>query len=380
MSIYLDNFASTPLDPRISQKIKVCFDKIYGNYSSKDHFFGEEAQDSVETTRQKIAAYLHAAPSQIIFTSGATEAINIILQGYVLCKDKAVKIAYSPIEHKAVLDVLEHLHSLGRCVLYKLKVDTKGRIDLDYLYGLCKNGMDLLCTMAVNNELGNINPIHDISLICRETATEYFVDASQAIGRIDINFKESNIAFLIISGHKIYGPKGVGAVIAKTFQNLSPILYGGVQERGLRPGTLNVPAIVALGEAIELRRRESLEDESRIAQIRDAIEMYLREHIPNLTVNGDTEKRVAGALHISIPDLTNKAVIARFRDKLAISTGAACASGVESPSHVLKAIGLNEKSIEGAFRLSVGKFNSIEEVDEVVHLFVKSVEEVHSRL
>ena len=302
------------------------------------------------------------------------------MQGYALCKDEPAKIAYSPIEHKAVLDVLEHLHSLGRCVLYELKVDIKGRIDLDYLYELCKDGIDLVCTMAVNNELGNINPIEDISLICRETATEYFVDASQAIGRIDIDFEESNIDFLVVSGHKLYGPKGVGAVVAKTFQNISPLLYGGAQERGLRPGTLNVPAIVGLGEAMELRRKEALEDETKIAQIRDMIEMYLCEHIPNLTINGDTENRIAGALHISIPGVINKAVIARFRDKLAISTGAACSSGIEAPSHVLEAIGLNEKSIEGAFRMSVGKFNSIEEVDEVVHLFVKSVEEVHSSL
>ena len=302
------------------------------------------------------------------------------MQGYVLFKDKAVKIAYSPIEHKAVLDVLEHIQSLGQCVLHELKVDSKGRIDLDYLYGLCKDGMDLVCAMAVNNELGNINPIHDISLICRETATKYFVDASQAIGRIDINFEKSNIDFLIISGHKIYGPKGIGAVIAKTFQDISPILYGGAQERALRPGTLNVPAIAGLGEAIELRRREALEDEFRIAQIRDMLQTYLCDYIPNLTVNGDIEKRVAGALHISIPDVINKAVITRFRDKLAISTGAACTSGIEAPSHVLKAIGLNEKSVEGTFRISIGKFNSTEEVDEVVHLFVKSVKEVHSLL
>ena len=381
MYIYLDNLASTPVDSRVIDSMLKSNEKNYANPSSVDHDAGEEAQRLIENARANVANYIQARSSQVIFTSGATEAINIILQGFALRKKKCIKIAYSPIEHRAVLDVIDNLYKLGMCKPYPLKIDSKGNLDLEYLNNLLiTQKIDILCVMSVNNEIGIINPIQNIAKLCENTETKFFTDASQALGRIHLEFNNWGIDFMCLSAHKIYGPKGIGAIIAKNFHDLSPIMYGSNHERGLRPGTLNTPNIVGFGKAIELRKIEGASDEIQIKNLRNKLEKLLSDKIPEIIFNANISNRIAGISHFSIPKIKNKAVIARLRHKIAISTGAACTSGIESPSHVLLALGLDNDLLEGAFRFGIGKLNTSKEIDMAVEFFVDAVFKVQNLL
>jgi cysteine desulfurase len=226
--------------------------------------------------------------------------------------------------------------------------------------------------MAANNEVGTIYPIQKIGHIAQKYHIPFLCDASQAVGKSPINFQEWGITYLTLSGHKIYGPKGVGALIIKKGYQLEPLIYGGGQQNGIRPGTLNVPGIVGLGEACYLRQIEMEQDEKIIAQKRDRLQKLLLEKIPNLVINGDIQSRLAGNLNISIPDIPNSAIIARIRDKMAISTGSACSSGVPSPSHVLRAMKLSENVIDGALRIGLGKFTTEEEIEQAAEFLIEA--------
>jgi len=264
-----------------------------------------------------------------------------------------------------------------------LKVDSQAQIDLDHLEKTCSKGIDLLSVMAANNEVGTIYPIQQIGEIAKNYGIPFLCDGSQAVGKIPINFSEWGITFLAISGHKFYAPKGVGALVIKRGQRLEPLIYGGGHQRGIRSGTLNVPGIVGLGEACRLRSMEMAEDEQRIAQQRNRLQSLLQDAIPHLVVNGDLEHRLAGNLHISIPGIPNSAVIARVRNQLAISTGSACSSGVETPSHVLTAMKLSSLSsevIEGALRIGLGKFTTDDEVKQAVDILISAVRTIQSVL
>jgi cysteine desulfurase len=233
--------------------------------------------------------------------------------------------------------------------------------------------------MAANNEIGNIYPIQQIGQIAQKYKIPFLCDASQAVGKIPINFAEWGITYLAISAHKLYGPKGVGALVVQKGHQLKPILYGGGHQKGMRSGTLNVPGIVGLGEACRLRKLEMEKDELAIAAKRDRLQKLLSDAIPSLVVNGDTNSRLAGNLHISVPGIPNSVIIARVRSKLAISRGAACSSGVEAPSHVLQALGLPSEFVEGALRIGVGKFTIDEEIEqaaEILSTAIYSVNEV----
>jgi cysteine desulfurase len=230
--------------------------------------------------------------------------------------------------------------------------------------------------MAANNEIGNIYPIEEIGQIAQKYNIPFLCDASQAAGKIPINFKDWGITYLAISAHKLYGPKGVGALIVRKGYQLEPIIFGGGHQKGMRSGTLNVPGIVGLGEACRLRQLEMDIDEKAIAIERDRLQKLLQDLIPDLIVNGDVQSRLAGNLHISIPDIPNSAIIARIRHQLAISTGSACSSGVETPSHVLRAMNLPEDAIAGALRIGLGKFTTDWEIDEAANLLAKAVSQV----
>ncbi|KAF3886510.1 MULTISPECIES: cysteine desulfurase family protein [Nostocales] len=372
--IYLDYHATTPVDSRAAQLILHYMTTAFGNASSIDHEYGDEAERAVSKSAFQVAELVGASPKQVIFTSGATESINIVLQGSLLSQtNKKQRIAVLPIEHKAVLDTCHALAKQGLVEIVYLKVDSKGRLDLEYLEQVCASGLSLLCVMAANNEIGNVYPIQAVGQIAQKYGIPFLCDASQAVGKIPINFEEWGITYLAISTHKLYGPKGSGALVIRKGYHLQPILFGGGHQKGLRSGTLNVPGIVGLGEACRLRQLEMEEDEQAIAIKRDRLQKLLLEKIPNLTVNGDLSSRLSGNLHISIPDVPNSAVIARVRHQLAISTGAACSSGVETPSHVLQALGLPSNFIEGALRIGIGKFTKSVEIEQAAEILSSAV-------
>jgi cysteine desulfurase len=370
-SIYLDYHSTTPIDKRVAELMLHYMTTAFGNASSIDHTYGDEAQEAVSQATVNISKLVGASPKQIIFTSGATESINLAIQGTIPFDSSSKikpRIAVLPVEHKAVLDTCYALAKKGLAEVISLQVDSKGRLDLDHLEKVCASGLSLLCMMAANNEIGNIYPIQEVATIAKQYGIPFLCDASQAVGKIPIDFEGWGITYLAISGHKLYGPKGSGALVVRKGYRLSPILFGGGHQKGLRSGTLNVPGIVGLGEACRLRLLEMEEDEKAIANLRDKLQNLLFEKIPGLVVNGDITSRLSGNLHISIPDVPNSAIIARVRHHLAISTGAACSSGVETPSHVLQAMGLSQEVIEGALRIGIGKFTTYEEIEQAASI------------
>jgi cysteine desulfurase len=378
-AIYLDYHSTTPVDPRVAELMLYYMTTAFGNASSIDHVYGDEAETAVSKARYYLAELVGASPKEIIFTSGATESINLAIQGSISnnnSNQNKPRIAVSTVEHKAVLDTCYALAKKSKAEIVSLRVDSKGRLDLENLEQICNTGLSLLCVMAANNEIGNIYPIEEIGQIAQKYNIPFLCDASQAAGKIPINFKDWGITYLAISAHKLYGPKGVGALIVRKGYQLEPIIFGGGHQKGMRSGTLNVPGIVGLGEACRLRQLEMDIDEKAIAIERDRLQKLLQDLIPDLIVNGDVQSRLAGNLHISIPDIPNSAIIARIRHQLAISTGSACSSGVETPSHVLRAMNLPEDAIAGALRIGLGKFTTDWEIDEAANLLAKAVSQV----
>jgi cysteine desulfurase len=255
-------------------------------------------------------------------------------------------------------------------------VDANGRIDLDFLEQVCDRGLSLLCIMAANNEIGNIYPIQAIGQIAQRYQVPFLCDGSQSVGKIPLNFEEWGITYLAISAHKLYASKGVGALVVRKGYQIEPLIFGGGHQRGMRSGTLNVPGIVGLGEACRLRQAEMAVDERVIAAKRDRLQFLLSDAIPSLVINGDLEHRLAGNLHISVPGVPNSAVIARIRHQLAISTGSACSSGVEAPSHVLRALQLPEDLVTGALRIGIGKFTTDNEIDRAAELLIMNIKAI----
>lgn len=372
--IYLDYHATTPIDPRVLEKMMHFFTTAFGNASSVDHVYGDEAELAVKEATKQVADLVGALRKQVIFTSGATESINLAIQGSIARNNsQKPKIAITPVEHKAVIDTCHTLAKKGKIELIELSVDRLGRVNLGEIEETCSKGLSLLCVMAANNEIGTIYPIEDIGKIAVKYRVPFLCDGSQAVGKIPVKFREWGITYLAISAHKMYGPKGSGALVVENTNYLEPMIFGGGHQKGLRSGTLNVPGIVGLGETCYLRNLEMDDDEKEIAKKRDLLQSLLVEKIPNLIINGDTKNRLAGSLHISIPGILNKAVIARIRSKLAISTGSACSSGVEAPSHVLRAINISEEVVNGSLRISIGKFTTKEEIHKSVKILIDSI-------
>ena len=278
------------------------------------------------------------------------------------------------------MDTCHALEKRGWAELIYLRVDSKGRLDLDDLAQVCTKGLSLLCVMAANNEIGNIYPIQAIAQIAQRHNIPFLCDASQAVGKIPIHFEEWGITYLAISAHKLYGPKGVGALVVRKGYHLEPLLFGGGHQKGMRSGTLNIPGIVGLGEACRLPSLEMEADEQAIATQRDRLQQLLLASIPNLVINGDIENRLAGNLHISVPNVPNSAIIARVRSKLAISTGSACTSGVETPSHVLRALGLSNELIEGALRIGLGKFTTDDDIIQAAEILSTTINQIREAM
>lgn len=374
--IYLDYFSTTPVDPRVLEYYCRVLKDTYGNPSSVDHDFGSHAARLVKKSREKIADLIDCDPGEITFTSGATESISLFLQGFARAQAKhlarPLNVMSSPVEHPAVLENLSALKEGGLIKLSILPVDQRGRIDLNELASNAKAGIDLICVMAVNNETGNTYPTEHIARLASENQALYFCDATQAIGKIPFSCANLPDTVVVFSGHKFYAPKGIGVLIADKSIPILPLFYGGGQQRALRPGTINPPLIATLAYALQIACEEQAAEARRIGALRDLLQARLAALLPQLVLNGDLENRVAGALHVSLPGVNNKQLVSLIRDQLAISTGAACSSGSERPSHVLKAMGLPKPIIESALRISLGRFSTEAEIAQCVQIFAQA--------
>lgn len=374
-SIYLDNQATTPLDPTIMEAMLPYFKQDFGNPHSDEHAFGWQASEAIEKARMQIARLLNADKYEIVFTSGATESVNLALQGIAKKPPKGRnKIITVTTEHSCVLECCDYLAKSGFEVV-KLPVQNDGLLDMQTVAQAIDKQTLCVSVMLVNNEIGVIQPLKEISKICKQLGVIFHTDATQAITKMPVDVDKLGVDLLSLSGHKIYAPKGIGALyIRKNIEGrITPLIYGGKQEKGLRPGTLPVPLIVGLGEACAIAESQMDEDIKRIAVLTEKLESTLRESVPDLIFFGNRTARVAGNLNIGFPGVAGAQVLARLGDKLAISTGSACASSSFEPSHVLQALGISKELANTALRISIGRFNTAEEIKEAAILLVKSV-------
>lgn len=361
--IYLDNHATTPVDPRVADVIMHTMMSAYGNPNSVDHAFGDRAAALVIEAQREIASLVGGESEGVHFASGSSEALHLALAHAVATRprlDAPLRVAVSTVEHRAVLEAVTSFERAGKLSPRWIPVDRRARLDLATLQAACETGIDLICVMAANNEVGTLYPIEQIARIARDTGATTLVDATQAAGRAPIRATEWGITYLALSAHKMYGPKGIGALVTSPDLFMRPA-HGRIPGTG--SGTPNVPGIVGLGEACRLRRLEMSFDEPRIAAQRNHLETLLLAGIDDLAINGDREHRLSNNLHIAVPGIPNDAVLARVRRQVAVSTGAACSSGVEEPSHVLRAMGLPEALQDGALRIGLGKFTTDDEIE-----------------
>ncbi len=376
--IYLDNQATTPLDPKVFSAMEPWFTEKFGNASSRNHTYGWEAEEAVEIARESVAATIGALPKEIIFTSGATEANNIALQGAAKSyQDQGRHIITVKIEHKAVMDVCQHLSKDGFDITY-LPVDKDGILDLNKFEAAIRDDTILASVMHVNNEIGVIQPIKELGTICKNKGIIFHVDAAQSMGKLPINVDDMGIDLLSISAHKLYGPKGVGALYVRRKNprvQLQPIMFGGGHERGIRSGTLPVPNIVGLGKACDIAADVMIEENLRISQLRDSLLRGIRAENSNASINGSMERRVAGNLNMSFPGANNEAIIAAVPD-IAISSRSACTTSTMEPSHVLLALGMSKNEVYSSLRFGIGRFNTEEEIQ----IAVKSINNCMKKL
>ena len=376
--IYLDNQATTPLDPKVFSAMEPWFTEKFGNASSRNHTYGWEAEEAVEIARESVAATIGALPKEIIFTSGATEANNIALQGAAKSyQDQGRHIITVKTEHKAVMDVCQQLSKDGFDITY-LTVDKDGILDLNKFEDAIRDDTILASVMHVNNEIGVIQPIKELGAICKNKGVIFHVDAAQSLGKIPINVDDMGIDLLSISAHKLYGPKGVGALYVRRKNprvQLQPIMFGGGHERGIRSGTLPVPNIVGMGRACDLAANVMNEENLKITTLRDALLQGIRDENPNTLVNGSMEYRVAGNLNMSFPGVNNEAIIAAIPE-IAISSGSACTTSTMEPSHVLLALGMSKEEAYSSLRFGIGRFNT----EEDIQIAVKSMNDCMKNL
>ncbi|KKJ01463.1 cysteine desulfurase family protein [Prochlorothrix hollandica] len=375
--IYLDYNASTPVDRRVADVMYHSLTTTVGNPSSVDHAWGDRATATIDSARHHLAQLLNTDPRTLVFTSGATESLNLAIHGTVQHLTRQgirPRLAVTALEHKAVLEPCQTLAQADLVDLEILPVNGQGQLDLSQLEQCCHQGPHLLCTMAANNEIGTLNPMAEIAAIARRYQIPLLCDATQALGKIPLDLAAwGGTVLLACSAHKLYGPQGCGALVVPRTYALGSLFQGGNQQRGLRPGTLNLPGIVGFGEACRLRSLEMATDEARIATLRDRLTAQLQAQIPDLVIHGDRTPRLAGTLSLSIPGIPSTALLARLRHQLACSTGSACTSGSPAPSHVLRALGLSAVHLNSALRLSLGKFTTIPELDHAATLLIQTI-------
>ncbi|MBX7224973.1 MAG: cysteine desulfurase [Chitinophagales bacterium] len=362
-SIYLDYNSTTPIDPRVLDAMLPFLQENFAN-SSSTHYFGQSINEKVKHAREQIIDFINAEPNELIFTSGATEAINIAIKGVAeSCSNKGKHIITVSTEHKAVLDTCKDLERKGFEVTY-LPVQTNGLIDLSELEKVIRLNTILVSVMYVNNETGVIQPIKEIAILAHEKGALFMTDATQAVGKIEIDVNDLGIDLLCFSGHKMYAPKGIGALYVRNKTKLSPQIHGGGHEQGLRSGTLNVPGIIALAKACEIASEEMDLYKRNISELKDKLETEFLK-LPNTSLNGDSENRIFNTTNICFKGQDANVLIGRMKN-IAVSNGSACSSALVEPSHVLKAMGLSDDEAFASLRFSLGKYNSIEDIETVI--------------
>jgi cysteine desulfurase len=375
--IYLDYNATTPVDPRVLEAMLPYFRGRFGNAASRHHSLGCDAAQAVENAREQVALVLGADPREIVWTSGATESDNLALKGvafspaYVNQGNHVVTVAT---EHRAVLDTCEHLESRGLRVTY-LPVDRQGGLDLDRLSDAITDRTILVSVMHANNETGVLHPIAEIGALCKKKKVLFHTDATQSFGKEPIDVEAAGIDLLSASAHKICGPKGVGFLYVRRKNprvRCEAILHGGGHEKGLRSGTLNVPAIVGMGQAAEISRQVQKSEMTRVGLLRDRLETGLRKNLEGVEVNGSVERRLATTTNLSFVGMDGEALMKAMPD-VAVSSSSACTSALLQPSYVLGALGLDESRIRGSIRFSLGRFTQAEEIEAAVERVIQAV-------
>ncbi|HEY4818898.1 MAG TPA: IscS subfamily cysteine desulfurase [Candidatus Acidoferrum sp.] len=375
LPIYMDNHATTPVDPRVVDAMLPYFTERFGNAASRNHSFGWAGEEAVENARAQVASLIGATPKEIIFTSGATESDNLMIKGVAeMYREKGNHIITQAIEHKAVLDTCKRLEKYGYEVTY-LPVQRDGRVNPEDVRKAITPKTILITIMYANNEIGIVNPMAEIGKIAKEHGIIFAVDGVQAVGKIPVDVQKDNIDLLAISGHKIYGPKGVGALYVRRRNprvQLSAIIDGGGHERGMRSGTLNVTGIIGLGKACELAQQEMPEEAKRMRALRDRLRAGLEAKLDEVYINGSMEYRLPNNLNMSFAYVEGESLLMGIND-VAVSSGSACTSATLEPSYVLKALGVGEDLAHTSIRFGLGRFNTEEEVDYVTDKMVQVV-------
>jgi len=376
LPIYMDNHATTPMDPRVLEEMLPYFMEKFGNAASRNHAFGWAAEEGVETARERIARLVGATSKEIIFTSGATESDNLAIKGVAeMYREKGNHIITAVTEHKAVLDTCKRLEKYGYRVTY-LPVQKNGLVDLDELKNAMTDKTILVTIMAANNEIGVLQPWTDIGKLCRERGIIFHTDATQAVGKVPVDVNKQNIDVMSISAHKMYGPKGVGALYVRRKNprvQISAIIDGGGHERGMRSGTLNVPGIVGLGKACAIASEEMTKEAEYLGALRDRLKDRIMSRLDEVYINGSIEHRLPGNLNISFAYVEGESLLMGIND-IAVSSGSACTSATLEPSYVLKALGTGDDLAHSSIRFGIGRFNAQAEVDYVSDRVVETVQ------
>jgi cysteine desulfurase len=374
LPIYLDNNATTPMDPRVLEAMIPYMTEMFGNAASRNHPFGWAAEEAVDYAREQIAALIHCNPKEIIFTSGATESDNLAIKGvFEMYASKGNHIITATTEHKAILDTCKHIEKIGGKVTY-LEVDSEGLIDLKELEAAITDKTILISIMYGNNEVGVIQPVREISAIAKKHGVLFMTDATQAVGKIPVDVEADGIDLMAFSAHKMYGPKGVGALYVRRKNprvKVTAQMDGGGHERGMRSGTLNVPGIVGLGKACELCRLEMDKDTAHVSRLRDKLESELIK-IEESYVNGSKEHRLPHVSNISFKYVEGEGLMMGVKD-LAVSSGSACTSASLEPSYVLKALGLSDDLAHSSLRFGLSRFTTEEQVDYAISHVTEAV-------
>ncbi|GJX45180.1 cysteine desulfurase, mitochondrial [Tanacetum coccineum] len=372
--LYLDMQATSPVDPRVLDAMLPYFVSQYGNPHSRTHLYGWESDEAVEVARAQVAKLINASAKEIVFTSGATECNNISVKGVMhFYKEKKKHVITTQTEHKCVLDSCRHLQQEGYEITY-LPVGSDGLVDLNELRAAIRSDTGLVSVMAVNNEIGVIQPMEEIGKICKEFNVPFHTDAAQALGKIPIDVDKWNVSLMSLSGHKVYGPKGVGALYMRRRPRIrvEPQMNGGGQERGIRSGTVPTPLVVGMGAACEVAMKEMEYDEKWVTKLKDRLLNGVTAKLDGVVVNGSTERRYAGNLNLSFAYVEGESLLMGLKE-VAVSSGSACTSASLEPSYVLRALGVDEDMAHTSIRFGIGRFTTEEEIDKAVELTVNQV-------
>ncbi|MER9977739.1 cysteine desulfurase family protein [Mesorhizobium sp. M0085] len=371
--IYMDHHATTPVDPRVLDVAVRMMVEEFGNANGVENTHGEQAAHAVSQAKAFVAKIVSAESDDVHFTSGSTEAIQLAIAHAIALQTRPLRVAMSRVEHKAVIDTILQAERMGLVQKSWISVDDKARLDWSSLEGALSEGVDLVCVMAANNEVGTIYPVQRITRACHDHGAAILVDATQAVGRMAFDLGSEIVDYIALSGHKVYGPKGIGALVARSFDR--SMTYGLQGSHGPTP---NVAGIVAMGRACEIMDLEGVQESAWLEHLRNHLQQRLVALLPDVVINGDVVNRLPHNLHLSVPGVPNDVVLARLRGKLSISTGSACNTGAQEPSHVLQAMGLPDALLESCLRIGLGRSTDLDDVEAAATLIADAVHDVRA--